>query len=318
MTLPAAWEHSLLQLDDRLSRQGERARALAPASRAGYVRDCRRVATWLVERGVAGPEQVTPSMVEAALRDIGWAPATQRRALTALREWLRPYFPRGRCPAALVDAPRVERAPVPRLSQDDAAALAGHAGQVVQGSDAGTPAWALAVRDLALVEVLYGSGLRRQEACDLVLAALDFEHEVLSVVGKGGHARTVPMTEPCVDALRQWIHAGRPVLARESARSRAARDRVFLTRTGGAMDGAAVYRVVHRLLAGLGRSGGPHLLRHAAATHLLEGPGGTGGAHLRVVQEFLGHASLATTERYTGVTTRAMQDTLRRAHPRGA
>ena len=84
------------------------------------------------------------------------------------------------------------------------------------------------------------------------------------------------------------------------------------------MDGAAVYRVVHGLLGQLGRSGGPHLLRHAAATHLLEGPGGTGGAHLRVVQEFLGHASLATTERYTGVTTRAMQDTLRRAHPRGA
>ena len=67
----------------------------------------------------------------------------------------------------------------------------------------------------------------------------------------------------------------------------------------------------------MGRSGGPHLLRHAAATHLLEGPGGEGGAHLRVVQEFLGHSSIATTERYTGVTTRALQETLRKAHPRG-
>lgn len=318
MTLPAAWDDSLRDLDARLGRQGERARALAPGSRAGYVRDCRRVAEWLSQRGVAGPAAVTPSMIEAALRDIGWAPSTQRRALTALREWLRPYFPRGRCPAALVDAPRVDRAPVPRLSQDDAAALADHAAARVQAAGSGTPARALALRDRALVEVLYGSGLRRQEACDLVLPALDFEHEVLAVVGKGGHSRTVPMTEPCVDALREWIAGGRPALASESPRGRAARERVFLTRSGGAMDGAAVYRVVHRLLAGLGRSGGPHLLRHAAATHLLEGPGGTGGAHLRVVQEFLGHASLATTERYTGVTTKAMQQTLRRAHPRGA
>lgn len=318
MDLPEAWESSLRDLDHRLARQGDRARALAPASRAGYVRDCRRVATWLWQRGVPGPEHITPSMVEAALRDIGWAPATQRRALTALRGWLAPYFPRGRSPAALVDAPRVDRAPIPRLSQDDAAALADAAGARVDQAEAGTRAHALAIRDRALVEVLYGSGLRRQEACDLVLPALDFEHEVLSVVGKGGYSRTVPMTEPCVDALRQWMHRGRPMLASDGPRGRAARDRVFLTRSGGAMDGAAVYRVVHRLLGDLGRSGGPHLLRHAAATHLLEGPGGTGGAHLRVVQEFLGHASLATTERYTGVTTRAMQDTLRRAHPRGA
>lgn len=317
MDLPAAWEDSLRDLGDRLSRQGERARALAPGSRAGYLRDCRRVATWLAERGVPGPPDVTPSMIEAALRDIGWAPSTQRRALTALREWLRPYFPRGRCPATLVDAPRAERAPVPRLSQDDAAALADHAAARVHAAGPGSPARALALRDRALVEVLYGSGLRRQEACDLVLPALDFEHEVLSVVGKGGYSRTVPMTEPCVDALRAWIDEGRPVVARDSPRGHAARDRVFLSRTGGALDGAAVYRVVHRMLLDLGRSGGPHLLRHAAATHLLEGPGGTGGAHLRVVQEFLGHASLATTERYTGVTTKAMQKTLRDAHPRG-
>ncbi len=318
MDLPPAWEDSLRDLDERLSRQGGRARALAARSRAGYVRDCRRVAGWLWQRGVSAPAEVTPSMIDAALRDIGWAPATQRRALTALREWLRPYFPRGRCPAMLVDAPRVDRAPVPRLSQDDAAALAHLAAARVDATETGTVARALALRDVALVEVLYGSGLRRQEACDLVLPAVDFEHEVLSVVGKGGHARTVPMTEPCVDALRDWVREGRPLLASDAPRARAARDRVFLTRSGGAMDGATVYRVVHRLLSGLGRSGGPHLLRHAAATHLLEGPGGTGGAHLRVVQEFLGHASLATTERYTGVTTKAMQDTLRRAHPRGA
>jgi integrase/recombinase XerC len=97
----------------------------------------------------------------------------------------------------------------------------------------------------------------------------------------------------------------------------ATREPVFVTRSGRAMDGSAVYRVVSGELRRAGRAGGPHLLRHAAATHLLEGPDGTGGAHLRVVQEILGHESLATTQRYTGVTTKAMQGVLRRGHPRG-
>ena len=92
---------------------------------------------------------------------------------------------------------------------------------------------------------------------------------------------------------------------------------MFLSRTGRPLDGSTVYRVVARELRAAGRAGGPHLLRHAAGTHLLEGPDGEGGAHLRVVQEVLGHASLATTQRYTGVTTKAMQAALRRGHPRG-
>lgn len=317
MTLPPAWEGSLRDLGDRLSRQGSRARALAPESRAGYLRDCRRVATWLAGHGVGGPTAITPSMLEAALREIGWAPATRRRALTALREWLRPMFPRGRSPAEMVDPPRTVHAPVPRLSQDEAAAVAQNAVRAVEETPPRSTARALAIRDHAVIEVLYGSALRRQEVCDLVLSSLDFEHEMLSVVGKGGHARTVPMTEPCVDALREWLSEGRPRVAAMTGLTAASRARVFLSRTGGPLDGPTVYRVVNRALAALGRAGGPHLLRHAAATHLLEGPGGTGGAHLRVVQEFLGHASIATTERYTGVTTKALQQTLHRAHPRG-
>ncbi|MSO43708.1 MAG: recombinase XerC [Thermoleophilia bacterium] len=317
MAAATAWDDSLRELDDRLSCQGGRSRALAPASRAGYVRDCRRLAEWLAERGVAGPSHITPSMIEAAFRDLGWAAATQRRALTALQEWLAPLFDRGRSPAALVDTPRAHRMPVPRLSQDDAAALIDNATALIGAAPPHSTARALAIRDRAVLEVLYGSGLRRQEACDLVLSSLDFEHETLSVVGKGGHSRTVPMTEPCVDALRDWLAEGRPRLAAMAELTAASRARVFLSRSGGPLDGATVYRVVNRSLTALGRTGGPHLLRHAAATHLLEGPRGAAGAHLRVVQEFLGHASIATTERYTGVTTKALQETLRRAHPRG-
>ena len=167
------------------------------------------------------------------------------------------------------------------------------------------------------MEVLYGSGLRRQEACDLVLGGLDFEHDSLRVVGKGGVARTVPITENAVDALRRWLAEGRPRLVAVFGPQPAARAPVFVSRAGRRLDGSTVYRIVARELRAAGRAGGPHLLRHAAGTHLLEGPGGVGGAHLRVVQEVLGHASLATTQRYTGVTTKAMQAALRRGHPRG-
>ncbi len=305
-----AWSRSLDELAEGLARQGGRSRRLSAASQAAYLKDARQVARWLGANGLQSPDQITPSALVAAFRGLGWAPPTQARALTALRTWLEPYHPPGRSPADLVERPRAALPPVPRLSQRDAAATVDGAPRGVEGR---IPQ-ALALRDRALLEVLYGSGLRRQEACDLELAHLDFEHETLRVVGKGGRARTVPLTEPAVAALRDWLGDGRPVLA---ARAQRAASTVFTTRSGRPMEGSAVYRVVNRALRRAGRGGGPHLLRHAAGTHLLEG-GRTGeGAHLRVVQEVLGHASLATTQRYTGVTTRAMQAQLRRAHPRG-
>lgn len=308
------WDESLSDLERRLAAQGGRGRRLSARTRTAYLADARRVAGWLADHGVSGPEAIGPSALEAAFRGLGWAPATRARAVTALREWLAPHHPPGRSPAELIDRPRPAPPPVPRLSQADAAALVDGVG----AGQADTPfGRALALRDRALVEVLYGSGLRRQEACDLVLAGLDFEHESLRVVGKGGRARTVPMTEPAVAALRAWLSEGRPRLVAGRLPQAAARAPVFVSRAGRALDGSTVYRVVARELRAAGRAGGPHLLRHAAGTHLLEGPGGHDGAHLRVVQEVLGHASLATTQRYTGVTTRAMQAALRRGHPRG-
>ena len=309
------WEQSLRDLADRLARQGGRARPLSARSQAAYLKDARLLARWLREHGVAAPAAVSASALEAAFRDMAWSAATRARALTALRAWLGPLFPPGRCPADLVERPRHHPPPVPRLSQADAAAVVESIG-ARPGGGPRSPSWALALRDRAIAELLYGGGLRRQEVCDLVLAGVDFEHETIRVIGKGGRARTVPLTEPAVDALRAWLADGRPLVA-GSPFEAAGRARVFLSRTGRPLEGSAVYRVVARALRSAGRAGGPHLLRHAAGTHLLEGPGGRGGAHLRVVQEILGHASIATTQRYTGVTTRAMQRTLRRAHPRG-
>jgi integrase/recombinase XerC len=308
------WDSSLQEFAAHLAAQGARRRELAPRTREGYLSDCRRVAGWLRAHGVSGPERITPSALEACFRELDWSAATRRRARVAVREWLRPLFPPNRSPADLADPPKLVSRPVPRLSQADAARIVG--APSLSTAAPGSVDAALALRNHALLEVLYGSGLRRQEACDLTLAGVDFEHETIRVVGKGGKARTVPLTEPAVDALRSWLSEGRPRLARGRTQA-ATRARVFLSRSGNPMDGSAVYRVVAAELRRAGRAGGPHLLRHAAATHLLEGPDGQGGAHLRVVQEILGHGSLATTQRYTGVTTKAMQRALRRGHPRG-
>lgn len=307
------WESSLIALAERLERQGARRAELAPRSKHAYLGDCRRVAAWLAAHGVTGPERVTATALQACFRELAWSATTRRRAIVAVGLWLDPLFAAGRSPADLVERPRVVPGPVPRLSQADAARVVDEVPEPASGRPHGD---ALALRDHAILEVLYGSGLRRQEVCDLVLASLDFEHETLRVVGKGGKHRTVPVTEPAVDALRDWLRDGRPHLVRRPAVA-SVREPLFVSRSGATLDGSTVYRIVSRRLRAAGRAGGPHLLRHATATHLLEGPDGHGGAHLRVVQEVLGHESLATTQRYTGVTTKAMQNVLRRGHPRG-
>lgn len=304
----SAWDESLADMARRLARQGGRSAGLAPATRRAYLKDARMLADWLAAHGLEDPREVTPTALEAAMRDLEWSPATRARALSAAREWLKGLHPPGRSPAELVERPRIAEAPIPRLSQAEAATLV----EAAPPRREGELARALALRDRAILELLYGSGLRRQEVCDLRIGGIDFEHETARVLGKGGHSRTVPLTEPFLAALQPWLSEGRPRLAREAPPT----DLVFLSRSGRALDGSAVYRLVSRRLRALGRGGGPHLLRHAAGTHMLEGHG-DGGAHLRVVQQVLGHSSLATTQRYTGVTTRAMQEQLRRGLSRG-
>lgn len=304
------WSDALERFAERLVRHGGRARRLSATSRNAYLKDARQVAHWFDDNGVKGPEMATATALGAAFRGLGWSPATRVRALTALRLFFEPYFPPSRSPADLIDVTRPTPPPIPRLSQAEAARAVGDRADLRRGS-----AGALQLRDRAMLELLYGSGLRRQELCDLELSGLDFEHETVRVVGKGAKLRTVPLTEPAVAALDAWLAEGRPTLVRD--RPARADDAVFVSRTGRPLDGSTVYRVVRRALAGIDRAGGPHLLRHATGTHLLEGPPGGDGAHLRVVQEVLGHASLATTQRYTGVTTKAIHAALRKGHPRG-
>jgi integrase/recombinase XerC len=185
---------------------------------------------------------------------------------------------------------------------------------------------ALAMRDAAVLELLYASAIRVSELCDLNVGGLDAERRTVRVLGKGRKERVVPVGLPAVRAVARWEEAGRPVLA--NARSGTA---LFLGARGGRLDPRTARRIVHARLrdaslaveravaaAGDGEAGpqavrdaGPHAIRHTAATHLLEG-----GADLRSVQEILGHSSPATTQIYTHVTAERLKASYRQAHPR--
>ncbi len=166
----------------------------------------------------------------------------------------------------------------------------------------------LSKRDCAMVEVLYASGARVSELCGLDLQDIDYERNTIRVIGKGNKERTIPLGNPAMRALDAWLKEGRPSLAGDKS------DRaVFLGARGKRIDQRTVRTVVYQALEALEGAVklGPHALRHSAATHLLEG-----GADLRTVQEILGHASLATTQIYTHVSTKRLQKAFKQAHPR--
>lgn len=166
----------------------------------------------------------------------------------------------------------------------------------------------IAKRDCAMVEVLYASGARVSELCGLDLQDIDYERNTIRVIGKGNKERTIPLGNPAIRALDAWLKDGRPSLAGDKS------DRaVFLGARGKRIDQRTVRTVVYHALEALEGAVklGPHALRHSAATHLLEG-----GADLRTVQEILGHASLATTQIYTHVSTERLQKAFKQAHPR--
>ncbi|BDH56869.1 hypothetical protein MTP03_18080 [Tsukamurella sp. PLM1] len=166
----------------------------------------------------------------------------------------------------------------------------------------------MAVRDLAIAELLYATGIRVSELCGLDLDSVDHGRRVLAVIGKGDKERTVPYGAPADAALRRWLDDARPQLAGE--RSGAA---LFLGARGGRLDPRQARTVVHEVTGSVpgGREVAPHGLRHTAATHLLDG-----GADLRVVQELLGHSSLATTQLYTHVSVARLRAAHEQAHPR--
>lgn len=173
---------------------------------------------------------------------------------------------------------------------------------------------AIALRDAALLELLYATGVRVAELAGLDRTDVDFERRTLVVTGKGNRQRTVPFGAPAGTALSRWLEQGRRHVAvspREPGRVEEAA--LFLGARGGRMGVRQIREVVNRALAGLGdtAASGPHVLRHTAATHLLDG-----GADLRSVQELLGHSSLQTTQLYTHISVERLREGYRQAHPR--
>ena len=164
------------------------------------------------------------------------------------------------------------------------------------------------LRDLAMVEILYASGARVSELCGLDLSDIDYDRRTIRVLGKGNKERTIPIGAPTVRALETWLKVGRPSMVTDKSDGA-----IFLGTRGKRIDQRTVRTVVYNALEALegAERMGPHALRHSAATHLLEG-----GADLRTVQEILGHASLATTQIYTHVSTERLQKAFKQAHPR--
>lgn len=225
--------------------------------------------------------------------------ATSARVFTA---WLVRTGRAAQDAGALLASPRPHRPLPPTLRRDEVEAMLE---RVTEGLPDEGP---VGLRDLAILELLYATGIRVAELAGLDLDDVDRERQVVRVLGKGSKERVVPFGGPAADAVDEWVRRGRPALA-VPASGRA----LFLGARGGRINVRAVRRVVHERLRLVEDAPdlGPHGLRHSAATHLLEG-----GADLRSVQEMLGHSSMATTQIYTHVSTDRLRQAYRQAHPR--
>lgn len=282
-------------------------RGLSRHTAAAYRRDLDQCARWLASaRRRRGWRDVAADDLAGwvhALSDAGQAPASVARKLAALRTFFRYLLREGKRDddpsALLLGARRARRLPGTLTIAEVERLLAAPIG-----------GGALALRDRALLEVFYSSGLRVSELAALTVANLDLEQGFLRVFGKGAKERLVPLGRRAAAAVRRYLEAGRPQLVRRGRTG----DAVFLSERGGALSRVTLWLLVrrHAQRAGITRPVKPHMLRHSFATHLL-----SGGADLRSIQEMLGHANLGTTEIYTAVAANRLLDEHARFHPRG-
>jgi site-specific recombinase XerD len=267
--------------------------ALSTRTRRAYRSDLREFASWLAGRGLT-LDQVDVRALADYATELGSArpgrvprrlsPGTVARKLAAVRSLLRFALGPARVPDASLSPRRPRRLPdAPKLEEVDAA---------LDGVEGDGP---LALRNRALLELVYSAGLRSQEAVDLDLADVDFEQESVRVRGKGAKERVVPLGEEAALWVAGYLRDARPQLVR------GAENALFVSARGRRLDTSTL----RRLLAH------PHRLRHAFATHLLEG-----GADLRTIQELLGHSSLSTTQVYSHVDARRLRRVYDKAHPR--
>ncbi len=262
--------------------------ALSDATRRAYRGDLEQFAAWLDAQGLrledVDVRALADYVAELGRRRPKLAPATIGRKLASVRALLRSALGPGRVPDASLAPRRPRRLPsAPKTTEVDG---------LLAALERGGP---LGLRDRALVELVYSAGLRSAEAVGLDLQDVDFEQELVHVRGKGGKERVVPLGEEAAFRLSRYLREGRPQLAR------GAENALFVSARGRRLDTSTLRRLVPN----------PHRLRHAFATHLLEG-----GADLRVIQELLGHSSLSTTQIYSHVDGRRLRRVYDRAHPR--
>lgn len=279
-------------------------RGLAKNTVAAYTRDLDQAAEFFGQQGARNWRSVTPAQAAAWLHALSTARYTATslaRKLTALRMLAR-YLVQEKMRdddfTVLLSGPKLGRKIPGTLSETEVARLLA----APTGGDA------RALRDRALLELFYSSGLRVSELAGLILQQVDLEHGFIRVFGKGSKERVVPVGGQARDALQTYLISGRPQLVKPKTGSQ-----FFLNPSGKALSRVALWMIVkkHAQRAGITKNVKPHALRHSFATHLL-----TGGADLRAIQEMLGHASISTTQIYTAVEPQRLLDHHAKFHPR--
>ncbi len=279
-----------------------------PSTVEAYERD---LAKYLITLNSAGLTPRTASAADvrdhlARLRSAGRSDATVARAASAIRMLHRHLATEGVTPvdaAAPVEPPRRSRGLPKAISEDDVVMLLGS----VTGDRPGD------LRDRAMLELLYGTGIRISELVGLDLVDVDLDQRLARVFGKGAKERIVPIGTLAADALAVWLSTGRMVMSISGPASRPAGAAVFVNQRGGRLTRQGAWGILKSRAASVGLADRvhPHVLRHSCATHMLDR-----GADLRVVQELLGHASISTTQTYTLVANERVVEAFRAAHPR--
>ncbi|ROR29830.1 site-specific tyrosine recombinase XerD [Inmirania thermothiophila] len=278
-------------------------RGLSERTLAAYRSDLAAFARWLGGRGLLAARREDVLRYLAHRHAAGARPRTGARLLSALRRFYRHQVREGRLdedPTARIDGPRIGR-PLPALLSE------AEVERLLEAPDVADP---LGLRDRAMLEVLYATGLRVSELVGLALHQVALREGWVRIVGKGAKERLVPLGEHAVDWLERYLREARPLLVRADRLT----SLVFLSRSGRPLSRQAFWQRLrgYGLQAGIRRPFSPHTLRHAFATHLLDH-----GADLRSVQMLLGHASLSATQIYTHVARARLRELHRRHHPRG-
>ena len=281
---------------------------LAKSTLSAYGRDLLRFVAHCADSGLTDPSQLAPGDVHGfarALEAQGLSPRSRARMLVSVRRFARHLTATGRVardPSEELISPKLGR-PLPKVVRSGETEALLRAAAADEGP--------LGLRDVAMLEVLYGAGLRVSELVGLPIPGLDARRGVVRVRGKGGKERIVPLGEPALIAVADWLEHGRPLLMKPGRSSEA----LFVSRRGTAMTRQNFFQRLRGIAVRAGVPTdrvSPHVLRHAFATDLLEG-----GADLRAVQTMLGHADLATTQIYTHVSRGRLRSLVEEHHPRG-